>query len=84
MTLPHVITLVWLKEHDACTEEVEQFSAEYGESVTLTPEIIRAAVGRYNLDWLASHFLTDEPWRVYVAAKAEALIAALWPEGGAS
>ena len=58
-----------LRRLGACADQV----AQYGRLTRrLTPIAIRwAARHEFDMDWLAQHVLTAEPWRAYEAAMAE-------------
>ena len=55
-----VVTLKWLRRHEACEDQVAIFTKEWGEKAELTEaNLLRAVELHLNIDWLAGHFLTE-------------------------
>ena len=70
------ITVEWLREQSACPDQVKLFADTFGQSATITPELIRrAAEVKLDLDWAAKNLLMAPAWAAYEQAKAPALIA---------
>ncbi len=68
----------WLKEHGACSDQVDLLTAEWPEGATVTRAVlIRAAELGADLDWFANKILPAPALAAYNAARATALADAL-------
>jgi len=65
------VTVTWLREQDACREQVATFRKEWGGSVTLTRAVLLRAVElRFDLGWWAERALSREQLAEYDKAVA--------------
>ena len=72
------ITIKWLKEKNACSDQVELFKKTFGEKATLNlPNLKKAATSGLNIDWFAEHFLSAPALKAYDEARATAFWNAL-------
>ena len=59
MTKRQYITLTWLDDHEACSEERQKFIEVFGQRAKITlPNLLEAAAHDFNLLWLAKELLS--------------------------
>ena len=64
----------WLRENDACPDQVELFESTFGSSAKITlPNIQKAVRAGLNLSWLVPHLLSPRGFKAYKKALAPAL-----------
>jgi hypothetical protein len=64
-----IVTAEWLKEQNACADQVKLFQQTFGESVELTRANLRRAVDvGLDVGWLANHALNDRQYVAYEQA----------------
>ena len=68
------ITLRRLKKLEACTQQGVLFKELFGESVTLTEDVVKEHGAKFDINWLAEKVLTPEQYADY-QAKCAALYA---------
>ena len=80
------ITVKQLKKLGACKNQVVLFQSIFGESVTLTKEVVKEHGHKFDVDWLAHKLLTHtqiidyEAKRTLLYADYEAKCAPLWAD----
>ena len=74
MTRPLILTAAWLRQHNACPEDVAEFRRLFGEAAEVCPETLdMTAAAGLSVVWLGGEVLT-------AAAQAEyrRVVAAAW------
>ena len=59
-----------LRQSGACSAQVALFKATFGESVTLTEELVREHGPKFDLNWVARHLFSDAGRAKYEAKRA--------------
>ena len=70
-SLPLTITPEWLKEHDACEDQVTLFEEIWPDGAAITQEALAtAASAGLNLEWLAERLFSDSTYADYEVQRA--------------
>ena len=59
------ITLIQLKNLNACSNQIDLFESRFGESIILTRQIVKKNITDFDISWFVNRFLTETQWKTY-------------------